>query len=208
MRVLIGCEKSGVTRRAFHSIGIEAWSCDIEPSEDDSPFHIQDDILNHLGDGWDMMIAHPECTKLCSSGLHWNSRTPGRAAETWAAIQFVEKLWDAPIKKICIENSIGCLPTFSKLMKASQIISPNQFGHDASKDTCLWLRKLPLLVPTKIIPGRLVEWPRGSGKMVERWANQTDSGQNNLSPSDDRSALRARTYDGIADAFAIQWGLV
>lgn len=201
MRILIGCEKSGVIRRAFRDIGHDAFSCDLEPSEDDSPFHIQGDLSHRLNDGWDMLIAHPECTFLCSSGLHWNCRTPGRADKTREAIEFAELLWRAPIEKIAIENPIGCLPTFSELMEYTQIIQPYEFGHDASKATCLWLKNLPPLVGTQYVEPRIV-----NGK--KRWANQTDSGQNKLTPSATRSAARARTYEGIADAMAVQWGLV
>lgn len=146
---------------------------------------------------WDLMIAHPPCTYLCSSGLHWNKRVPGRDELTEQALEFVKMLMDAPIDRIAMENPIGRIGT--AIRPADQIIQPWQFGHDASKQTALWLKNLPLLKPTKIIEPRIV-----NGK--KRWANQTDGGQNKLGPSDDRWKLRSVTYEGIAKAMAKQWG--
>lgn len=143
------------------------------------------------------MIAHPPCTYLCSSGLHWNSRVPERQQKTEEAIEFVKELLAAPIPHIALENPVGCLS--SRLRKPDQIIQPYEFGEDASKKTCLWLKNLPLLVPTKYVEPRIV-----NGK--PRWSNQTDSGQNKLPPSKDRWAKRSITYQGIADAMAKQWG--
>lgn len=205
MRVLIACEFSGIVRDAFVRMGHDAMSCDLISTEQPGR-HYQGRVEDIIGDGWDMMIAHPPCTYLCSSGLHWNGRTSGRARKTWEAIRFVELLWSADIPRIAIENPKGCLSTFSELMKPTQIIQPYEFGEDASKETCLWLKGLPRLNITKRVPGRLVEWPVGSGKMVERWANQTDSNQNKLGPSDTRAKDRAKTYEGIASAMAEQWG--
>lgn len=144
------------------------------------------------------MIAHPPCTYLCSSGLHWNRRRPEREKQTHEALIFVCQLLDAPIPRICVENPVGCIST--KIRRQDQIIQPYEFGNDASKRTCLWLKNLPLLVPTQYVQPRLV-----SGK--PRWANQTDSGQNRLGPSADRWALRSITYPGIAAAMAEQWGV-
>lgn len=197
MNVLIACEFSGVVRDAFRSCGHDAWSCDIIPAEDNSPYHLQCDVLTVLDNGWDLMIAHPPCTYLCSSGLHWNGRVAGRAEKTEDALRFVRALMDAPIERIAIENPVGCIGT--RIRKADQTIQPYQFGHDASKATCLWLKNLPLLKPTKRIAGRIVD-----GKA--RWGNQADSGQNKLGPSEDRWKLRAQTYKGIAEAMAEQWG--
>lgn len=146
---------------------------------------------------WDLMIAHPPCTYLCASGMHWNSRTAGRSEKTEEALEFVKLLMDAPIHMIALENPIGCIST--RIRKSDQIIQPWQFGSDASKATCIWLKNLPLLVPTKIYPPRIV-----NGK--KRWGNQLDSGQNKLAPTDDRWKIRSRTYQGIADAMAQQWG--
>lgn len=154
---------------------------------------------------WDAMLAFPDCTFLCGSGLHWNNR--GRGWEkTEAALDFVRLLLNSNIKKVAIENPVGIIGT--KIRKASQTVQPYEFGDNASKRTCLWLKGLPSLVknPAKRITGRIVEWPRGSGKMVERWDNQTDSGQNKLPPSKKRASDRSRTYPGIAQAMADQWG--
>lgn len=197
MKVLVACERSGVVREAFRRNGHDAWSCDLEPAEDGSPYHIQGDALEAAyAYSWDMMIAHPECKYLCGSGLHWNKRRPERARLTEEAVEFALALWNAPISRVCLENSVGILST--RLRKPDQVIQPYQFGEDASKATCLWLRGLPPLAPTKRVPGRIV-----NGK--ERWANQTDSGQNRLGPSPTRSMDRARTYPGIANAMAQQW---
>lgn len=199
MRVLVACEFSGRVRDAFKSRGHYAISCDLLPSEQEG-YHRQGDVLEMVKfHEFDLMIAHPPCTYLCTSGLHWNCRTQGRYLETRKAIEFVEKLWSSNIPKIAIENPIGCLPTHSSLMKAAQVIQPYEFGEDASKDTCLWLKGLLPLQSTKRVEPRMID-----GK--PRWANQTDSGQNKLTPSETRAMERSRTYQGIADAMAEQWG--
>lgn len=197
MRVLVACEFSGVVREAFRKLGHNAWSCDILPAEDNSEFHLQVDVLTVLNDGWDLMIAHPPCTYLTVSGLHWNKKDPDRQKLTESSLVFVQSLLDAPINKIALENPIGCIST--RIRKPDQIIQPYQFGHDASKSTCLWLKNLPCLVSTEYIQPRIVD-----GK--KRWSNQTDSGQNRLGPSEDRWKLRSVTYEGIAKQMAIQWG--
>jgi hypothetical protein len=171
-------------------------SCDLLPTDRPGP-HYQGDVFDVIGNGWDLMIAHPPCTYLCSSGLHWNKRYPERATKTADALAFVQRLMDAPIARIAIENPIGRLGT--AIRKADQVIQPYQFGHDASKQTALWLKGLPLLQPTQLVAPRMV-----NGKA--RWSNQTDSGQNRLSPSPDRWKLRSTTYQGIANAMANQWG--
>jgi hypothetical protein len=171
-------------------------SCDLLPT--DAPGkHYQGDIFDVLDDGWDLMIAHPPCTYLCSSGLHWNKRIDGRQALTDEALEFVRRLLAAPIERIALENPIGCIS--SQIRKPDQTIQPYQFGHDASKSTCLWLKNLPALTPTELIAPRIVAGKR-------RWANQTDSGQNKLSPSANRWKIRSETYHGIAAAMAAQWG--
>ena len=196
MRVLIACEYSGRVREAFRARGHDAWSCDLLPSEDPSLRHIQGDVLEVIGRGWDLMIAHPPCTHLAVSGArHFEAkRADGRQQE---AIEFFLALARAPIPRIAIENPV-CIMS-SVWRKPDQVIQPWQYGHDASKSTCLWLKGLPHLVPTKIVAGR-----DAGGK--ERWGNQTDSGQNKLSPSPDRWKERSRTYEGIAEAMADQWG--
>jgi len=203
MNVIVACEKSEAVTQALRAKGVEAWSCDLLPSEiPDYPYHIQNDIRNVIDFGWDMMIAHPDCTYLASSGLHWNKRRPERQMETQKALDFVRWLfaqWLIP--QICVENPIGCIPTqidFKAFGFQKQVIQPYQFGEDASKATVLFLKGLPKLIPTKYIEPRIV-----NGK--KRWGNQTDSGQNKLAPSDHRKADRARTYQGIANAMADQW---
>ena len=146
---------------------------------------------------WDLLIAHPPCTYLCSSGLHWNKRTPGREQKTEEALEFVRLLLNAPVEKIALENPIGRIGT--AIRPADQIIQPFMFADDAIKQTALWLKNLPKLVPTVMVEPRIV-----NGK--KRWGNQTDSGQNRLGPSDDRWKLRSKTYHGIAIAMAEQWG--
>jgi len=197
MRVLVGCEYSGRVRNAFRDAGHDAWSCDLLPSEDDSPFHVQGDVLSLLNQKWDLGIFHPPCTYLAVSGLHWNTRNPERAAKTEEALEFVRTLMSAPIKRIALENPVSCIS--SRIRKPDQIIQPYEFGEDASKKTCLWLKNLDLLTPTQMVAPRLVD-----GK--PRWSNQTDSGQNRLGPSEDRWKERSRTFVGVAKAMAEQWG--
>ena len=193
MQILIACETSGELRRRFG-----AWSVDLLPADDgETQRHIQGDALDVIyGQQWDMLIAHPPCTYLCSSGLHWNSRVAGRDAQTAAALEFVRKILDAPIARICVENPVGRIGT--GIRPADQYIQPYQFGDNASKRTGLWLKGLPLLVPTNRVHGRRV-----NGR--ERFDNQTDSGQNILGPSPDRWKVRSKTYGGIADAMVTQW---
>lgn len=193
MKVLIACEFSGIVRDAFIKRGHSATSCDFLLSERPGP-HIRGDVLSILCDGWDMMIAHPTCQYLCSSGLHWNGRIEGRSEKTEAALDFIRILMKAPIKKICIENPVGRIST--AIRKPEQIIQPWQFGEDASKKTCFWLKGLPTLKATNILPGGA----------IKRRGNQTPTGQNKLSPSPDRWKDRSRTYQGVADAMADQWG--
>jgi hypothetical protein len=198
MRVLVACEFSGTVRDAFIAAGHDAVSCDLLPTEKPGP-HFQCDVLDVLEMGWDLMIAHPPCTYLSVSGLHWNKRRPEREALTHEAMLFVLNLMgegfvDNPIPRIALENPIGRINTAYR--KPDQIVQPWQFGHPESKATCLWLKGLPKLTPTDVLP------LPASG----RWANQTPSGQNKLGPSPDRWKLRSMTYAGIAAAMAEQWG--
>jgi hypothetical protein len=195
MKILIVCESSGTVREAFRALGHDAWSVDLLPADDGSPFHIQADARD-VGGEWDMMGFHPPCTYLSVSGMHWTRRGLRDPQLTEDALAFVR--WcmshDCPWY---LENPVSIIST--QIRKPDQTIQPYQFGEDASKRTCLWLRQLPRLVPTLRIPGRMVGG-------AERWSNQTDGGQNKLPPSGDRWQQRSKTYPGIARAMAEQWG--
>jgi len=204
---LVCCEHSGTVREAMRERGIDAYSCDLLPADDGSPYHIQGDCRDAMRSrDWTGFGLHPDCSRLTVAGIHWNNR--GRGWEgTHAALAFVRELMAlAGEKPWYLENPVSIIST--QIRKPTQTIQPYDFGEDASKRTCLWLHRLPPLRPTRRVPGRMVEWPRGSGKTVERWANQTDSGQNKLPPSDDRWKVRSKTYAGIADAMASQWSAV
>lgn len=184
-RILLGCEFSGRVRDAFIAKGHDAVSCDLRPTEAPGP-HIQDDILNHLDDGWDMLIGFPECTFLCFAGIRWNAGNPKREAATVKAVEFFLRLWNAPIPRICLENPVGVIPRRTGI-KWAQMVHPWQFGHEEEKKTCLWLKNLPPLEPTKIMEKR-------------------ESLMWKMSPCPDRGKKRSVTYKGIADAMAAQWG--
>lgn len=218
MRVLVACEYSGTVRDAFRARGHDAMSCDLLPTDAPGP-HYQGDVRDVLDDGWDLMVAHPPCTYLSVSGMHWTRRGLRDAKLTEDALAFVRLLMDAPIARIAVENPVSIIS--SRIRKPDQTVQPWMFGHDASKKTCLWLKGLPPLRPTQIVEPRLVccglEVPAGTGvygcpnccgdkRARERWGNQTDSGQNRLSPSPDRWKIRSATYAGIAAAMADQWG--
>jgi hypothetical protein len=187
-----------VIREAFRSRGHDAWSCDLKPAEDGSPFHIQGDVFEAIDEGWDLVILHPPCTDLASSGAaHFAAkRADGRQQR---AIEFFLRCAEVKVDKLCIENPVGIMST--EWRKPDQYVQPYQFGDDASKNTGLWLRGLPKLVakPADYVAPRIV-----NGK--KRWTNQCDSGQNKLGPSPERATIRARTYPGIAKAMAEQWG--
>lgn len=198
MRVLVACEYSGAVRNAFIALGHDAMSCDLLPTETVGP-HYHGDVRDVLGEGWDLMIAHPPCTYLAVSGLHWNTRGVmvngrPRAELTEEALDFVRLLMSAEVPRIAVENPVSCIST--RIRKPDQVIQPWWFGEDASKKTCLWLKNLPKLKETNRLPG----------DDKTRRANQTPGGQNKLGPSPDRWKERSRTYQGIADAMAAQWG--
>jgi hypothetical protein len=183
MKVLIACEESQVVCKAFRELGHEAYSCDVLPCSGGHPeWHIQDDVLKHLNDGWDMMIAHPPCTYLAVSGARWFK---DRIKEQSNAILFFLDMIDAPIPSICVENPISIMST--RYRKPDQIIQPWMFGCGETKATCLWLKNLPKLKPTDIVEGR----------EQRIWK---------MSPSKKRSQLRSKTYPRIAKAMAEQWG--
>ena len=184
MRVIVACEYSGRVREAFRKLGHDAWSCDILESEDDSEFHIQTRIEDVINDGWDLMIAHPPCTHLAVSGArHFKAKQESGVQQE--ALEFVRLLLEANIPKIALENPISIIS--SKIRKPDQIIQPWQFGHGETKATCLWLKGLPKLVPTNIVDGR-------------------EQRIHKMPPSPTRWKERSRTYQGIANAMAQQWG--
>ncbi len=197
MNVLVACESSGTVRNAFAARGHNAWSCDLLPSDGN---HLQGDVRQFLRQDWDLLIAHPPCTYLSVSGMHWTTRGLRDPKLTEDALDFVLLLMDCDIPRICIENPISVIS--SRIRKPDQYIQPYEFGHDASKKTCLWLKNLPLLrkCPTQYVPPRVTS----TGK--SRWDNQMDSGQNKLGPSEYRWQIRSKTYEGIANAMATQWG--
>lgn len=202
-RVLIAFESSGETRDAFRRAGFDAWSLDLLPGRGEFPeYHLQRDAFEYLeahAHEWDFMLAHPTCTYMCSSGLHWNHKRHGRHALTLYWLDKVRFLMGLPIPLIAIENPVGAIGT--QIRPADQYIQPYEYGHDASKRTGLWLKGLPLLKPD---PANYVQPRMVDGK--PRWANQTDSGQNALPPSADRWQVRSETYAGWSDAMVAQWG--
>lgn len=218
MRVLIGCECSGVIRNAFRKLGHDAWSCDLKPSGDGSEYHLVCNVLSILKDGWDLGIFHPVCTRIANSGvlrLYNGSKKSGGLNPTQIqhmlnGVTFFSKLYHAPIKKVCVENPLPHCHAMIQLLalnvpRYTQKIQPFQFGDPESKTTCLWLRELPRLNPTHsqqpdFYIAHLPKPKRG------KWNNQTDSGQNKLPPSPERAAIRAKSYAGIGDAMAEQWG--
>jgi len=196
MKVLVACEYSGTVRDAFRAAGHDAMSCDLLPSDAPGP-HYQGDVRDVLGDGWDLMIAHPPCTYLCSMGIWWNHKRPERWTQTYAARDFVSLLWGAPIPRIAIENPIGWLNT--NWRKPTQTINPWQFGHEANKPTCLWLKNVPALVPTQLV-GKGEFYVKANGQRMSKWSHK-ESGTRAA-----RWKIAAATFPGIAAAMAAQWG--
>ena len=189
MKVLIACEFSGIVRDAFRLNGHEAISCDLLPTERLNGPHIQGDVLDHL-DGWDLMICHPPCTHLAVSGaMHFHRKQK----EQEEALEFVRRLMAAPIPRICLENPVSIIST--RIRKPDQIIQPWMFGHMEQKTTCLWLKGLSHLIPTKIVKDEMMLLPKNKRERLHY-----------LSPSINRSKDRSRTYEGIAKAMAEQFG--
>jgi len=190
MKVLVACEFSGIVRDAFAKRGHDAWSCDLLPTEIKGK-HIQGDVLKHLNDGWDLMIAHPPCRFLCRNRARQN-KTEGQDHNISQARQFFMRFITAPIEKICVENPIPSKQV--ELPPYSQIIQPYYFGHDYSKKTCLWLKNLPLLVATKIVELTYIITPNGY-RYTRGWYEMPR-----------KTKDRSRTFQGIAEAMAEQWG--
>lgn len=186
MRILVACEFSGTVRNAFRAVGHEAWSCDLLPSEDNSPYHVQGDARALLLEDWDLLIAHPPCTRLCNSGVRWlHERDLWEDMERGADL-FID-FYDSRIPHICIENPVMHIHA-RRIIDAqpTQCVQPWQFGHGETKRTCFWLRNLPPLVPTNIVDGR-------------------ETRVHSMSPSVDRWKERSRFFSGMADAMVQQW---
>jgi site-specific DNA-cytosine methylase len=180
VRVLVACEYSGRVRDAFLARGHDALSCDLLPTEVAGP-HYQGDVMDIIGDGWDLLVSHPPCTHLAVSGARWFK---DKRAEQEEALEFVRRLLDAPIPRIALENPVSIIS--SRIRKPDQTIQPWQFGHGETKATCLWLKNLPPLKPTKVVEGREARVHR-------------------MPPGPDRWKERSRTFEGIARAMAAQW---
>jgi hypothetical protein len=240
MRVLVGCESSGVVRSQFRSRGHDAWSNDLFPAVDEDPHHLQMDVFEAIENHgpWDLGIFHPDCTYL-TSAAEWCYSDEAKIKATKRgsnalfgkerrkardeAVKVFLRLWECPIENVCIENPVGVIPSRTGI-KATQIVNPYQYGHDASKRTCLWLRgKLRPLAPTKLIEPKhgcgscRVKFvfddednlcPVCGSRMKPVYGNQTPSGQNKLGPSEDRWRVRSVTYEGIARAMAETWGSI
>ena len=205
MKILIACEYSGAVRDSFIKQGHYAMSCDLLPTDSPGP-HYQGSVLDILNDGWDMMIAHPPCTYLAVSGNRWlYNKDKSRNEERWKnrgeALDFVRLLMDAPIEKIAIENPVSVIS--SEIRKPDQIIQPWQFGDEAQKTTCLWLKNLPKLKPTKIVgKGEFTTFK--SGKRHPKWYADALA---KAKTKAERQKLRSKTFQGIASAMAEQWGV-
>jgi len=196
MRILIACEYSGVVRDAFAARGHDAWSCDLLPT-DKPGNHFQGDVLDFIGKGWDMMIAHPPCTYLANSGVCHLHKDPTRWEKLKDGAKFFKALLNAPIDKIAVENPI--MHKYAKELiggvKQTQVIQPWMFGHKEQKATCLWLKGLPSLTPTNDVKVEMMKLSNAERQRLH-W----------LPPSADRWKERSKTFQGIADAMAAQWG--
>lgn len=220
MKILVACEFSGVVRDAFIAAGHDAMSCDLLPTERPGP-HYRGDVRDILDDGWDLMVGHPPCTDLAVSGARWFASKGNRPAE---ALEFVRLLMDAPIARIAIENPVSIIS--SRIRKPDQIIQPWQYGHGETKTTCLWLKNLPKLEPTDIVVPEWAVREDGSvhlsakgkrdnpthfltgrthrvlaGAQLEQWERI-----HRMAPGPERWRERSRTFEGIANAMATQWG--
>lgn len=198
MRVLVACEFSGRVREAFRKLGHDAWSCDLLPSDDNSKFHYQQDVIPLLDKGWDLMIAHPPCTYLTNAGVTWLHKQPDRWKLMREGAEFFKKLLDAPIPKIAVENPIMHKYAVEIIgRRQDQVLQPYMFGHMERKATCLWLKGLPKLQETNNVKEEMLKLPKNIQQRIHY-----------LPPSKDRWKLRSMTYQGIADAFANQWGVL
>jgi len=212
MRILVACEESQAITKALREYGHDAYSCDLLPCSGGNPeWHIQGDAIKEAYSGkYDMMIAHPPCTYLAVSGARWMYNKDGsinqeRLANQNEALAFVQKLMDAPIKYIAIENPVSVIS--SKIRKPEQIVQPWMFGDSATKTTCLWLKNLPKLEATKIVPkGEFKEWVDSKTGKTKRQALWYFDAWNNAKSDAERRTLRSKTFKGMANAIANQWG--
>ena len=212
MKILVACEESQAITKEFRALGHEAYSCDILPCTGGHPeWHLQGDVFGFIDQGWDLMVAHPPCTFLSVSGARHLYNKDGSAnreryEKQYEALEFVKKLMDADIPRIAIENPVSVIST--KIRKPDQIVQPWMFGDSASKTTCLWLKNLPKLVATNVVDkGDFKEWiDKKSGKVKRQATWYYDALINAKSPEERRS-LRSKTFKGIAQAIASQWGI-
>lgn len=196
MKILIACEYSGKVREAFRKLGHDAWSCDLLPADDKSPYHYQGDVFDIIDQGWDMMIAHPPCTYLTNAGVTWLYKNPLRWRDMIEGAVFFRKLWQANIPLKAIENPI--MHKYAKQIiggTQTQVVQPYMFGHPEQKATTLWLTGLPPLVETNNVKEEMM-----------RLTPQQRQRLHYLPPSADRWKIRSETFQGIADAMAAQWG--
>jgi len=195
-KVLVACEYSGTVRDAFIRAGHDAMSCDLLPTDATGP-HYQGDVTDILNDGWDLMIAHPPCTYMTNSGVSWLHKDPARWALLDAATAFFNLLLDAPVNRVAVENPIMHKYAKERIgnRKQDQVVQPWMFGHMEQKGTCLWLKNLPLLTATNNVKAEMLLLPDNERQRLHY-----------LSPSPDRWKLRSKTYQGIANAMAAQWG--
>jgi hypothetical protein len=216
-KILIACEESQATTKAFRKLGHEAFSCDLLPCSGGHPeWHFQQDVFQVIDKGWDLMIAHPPCTFLTGSGVQWLSnpedrdlpfeqrrphpKYPNRRQDMLDSVEFVKALYNSNINYIAIENPVGLLS--SRWKKPNQIIQPYMFGDEATKTTCLWIKNLPLLLPTNIV-GKGERTVFASGKSHPKWYADA---LKNAKTKEERQTLRSKTFEGMANAFAEQWG--
>lgn len=223
-KILIACEESQAITKEFRALGHEAFSCDILPCSGGHPeWHIQGDVFGVIDQNWDLMIAHPPCTFLSSSGASWyyhpddkhlpsserrpHPRYPNREFERQSAIEFVIKLYESNIPRIAIENPIGSLSTAWR--KPDQIIQPWMFGDSANKSTCLWLKNLPLITPTDVVDkGEFFEWVDGKSGKLKRQPMWYYKALSQAKTPAERRTLRSKTFQGMAKAIANQWSKV
>jgi hypothetical protein len=217
MKILIGCEESQIITKEFRKLGFEAYSCDLLPCSGGHPeWHYQCDIMEIINNGWDLAIFHPPCTFLAGSSVQWlshpeykhlpfeerrsHSKYPNRREDMYNSMDFVKGLYNSPIKHVAIENPVGLLN--SKWRKPDQIIQPYMFGDEATKTTCLWLKNLPLLEPTKVV-GKGERTVYSSGKSFPKWYAEI---KDKAKTKEERQRLRSKTFPRIAEAIAKQYG--